>query len=40
MTERAFVIVPLADLAPEWAGSLPADAASVRPAGLPLRLPE
>jgi 2-amino-4-hydroxy-6-hydroxymethyldihydropteridine diphosphokinase len=40
MTERAFVVVPLADLAPEWAGRLPADAASVRPAGLALTLPE
>jgi 2-amino-4-hydroxy-6-hydroxymethyldihydropteridine diphosphokinase len=40
MTERAFVVVPLADLAPEWAARLPADAASVRPAGLPLALPE
>ena len=40
MTERAFVVVPLADLAPEWADRLPADAASVRRAGLPLTLPE
>jgi 2-amino-4-hydroxy-6-hydroxymethyldihydropteridine diphosphokinase len=40
MAERAFVVVPLADLAPEWADRLPADAASVRPAGLPLTLPE
>jgi 2-amino-4-hydroxy-6-hydroxymethyldihydropteridine diphosphokinase len=40
MTERAFVVVPLADLAPEWAARLPADAASVRPAGLRLTLPE
>ncbi len=40
MTERGFVMVPLADLAPEWAARLPADAASVRPAGLTLRLPE
>jgi 2-amino-4-hydroxy-6-hydroxymethyldihydropteridine diphosphokinase len=40
MTERAFVVVPLADLAPEWATRFPADAASVRPAGLPLTLPE
>ncbi len=40
MAERAFVIVPLADLAPEWEGRLPADTASVRPAGLALVLPE
>jgi 2-amino-4-hydroxy-6-hydroxymethyldihydropteridine diphosphokinase len=40
MTERAFVVVPLADLAPEWATRLPADTASVRPAGLRLTLPE
>lgn len=40
MTERAFVVVPLADLAPEWADRLPPDAASVRAVGLPLALPE
>jgi 2-amino-4-hydroxy-6-hydroxymethyldihydropteridine diphosphokinase len=40
MAERAFVVVPLADLAPEWAARLPADAASVRPAGLRLTQPE
>ena len=40
MAERAFVLVPLADLAPEWAERLPADAASVRPARLALTLPE
>jgi 2-amino-4-hydroxy-6-hydroxymethyldihydropteridine diphosphokinase len=40
MTERAFVMVPLADLAPEWGARIPADAASVRPAGLPLHVPE
>jgi 2-amino-4-hydroxy-6-hydroxymethyldihydropteridine diphosphokinase len=40
MTERAFVVVPLADLAPEWAARLPPDAASVRPAGLRLTRPE
>jgi 2-amino-4-hydroxy-6-hydroxymethyldihydropteridine diphosphokinase len=40
MTERAFVVVPLADLAPEWADRLPADTASVRPAGLTLARPE
>jgi 2-amino-4-hydroxy-6-hydroxymethyldihydropteridine diphosphokinase len=40
MTERAFVLVPLADLAPEWGDRLPADAASVRPAGLRLSRPE
>jgi len=40
MAERAFVMVPLADLAPEWEDRLPADTASVRPAGLTLVLPE
>ena len=40
MAERAFVMVPLADLAPEWGDRLPADTASVRPAGLALVLPE
>jgi 2-amino-4-hydroxy-6-hydroxymethyldihydropteridine diphosphokinase len=40
MAERAFVMVPLADLAPELGARLPADAASVRPAGLALVLPE
>ncbi len=40
MAERGFVVVPLADLAPEWKTRLPADAASVRPAGLTLVLPE
>lgn len=40
MTERAFVVVPLADVAPEWADRLPADAASVRPVGLRLTSPE
>jgi 2-amino-4-hydroxy-6-hydroxymethyldihydropteridine diphosphokinase len=40
MTERAFVVVPLADLAPEWASRVPPDAASVRSAGLRLSLPE
>jgi 2-amino-4-hydroxy-6-hydroxymethyldihydropteridine diphosphokinase len=40
MAERAFVVVPLADVAPEWEGRLPADTASVRAAGLSLVLPE
>jgi len=40
MTERAFVLVPLADLDPAWRSRIPADSASVRPAGLALALPE
>ena len=40
MTERAFVLVPLADLDPAWRSRIPADSASVRPAGLPLTVPE
>ena len=44
LSERAFVLVPLSDLAPEWAASMPTDRASdradVRPAGVQLRLPE
>ena len=43
MTERAFVLVPLADLDPAWrpaADDLVARGAGVRPAGLALRLPE
>lgn len=44
MAERAFVLVPLADLAPEWAerfgpGQVP-DRAEVRPTGLVLSLPK
>ncbi len=40
MTERAFVVVPLADLDPGWRTRIPADAASVRPTGLRLAPPE
>jgi 2-amino-4-hydroxy-6-hydroxymethyldihydropteridine diphosphokinase len=40
MAERAFVLVPLADVAPEWAGRLPRDQASPRRAGLELSVPE
>jgi 2-amino-4-hydroxy-6-hydroxymethyldihydropteridine diphosphokinase len=40
MAERAFVVVPLADLDPEWRSRIPADAASVRPTRLALTLPE
>lgn len=40
MAERAFVVVPLADLDPEWASRIPPDSASVRPSGLALTPPE
>jgi 2-amino-4-hydroxy-6-hydroxymethyldihydropteridine diphosphokinase len=40
MAERAFVLVPLADLEPEWAARIGPDRASVRPTGLALVLPE
>jgi 2-amino-4-hydroxy-6-hydroxymethyldihydropteridine diphosphokinase len=40
MTERAFVVVPLADLDPGWRARIPADAASVRATGLRLAPPE
>ena len=40
MTERAFVVVPLADLDPTWRTRIPADSDSVRPTGLALTLPE
>jgi 2-amino-4-hydroxy-6-hydroxymethyldihydropteridine diphosphokinase len=40
MAERAFVVVPLADLDPAWRARIPADAASVRPTGLSLAPPE
>jgi 2-amino-4-hydroxy-6-hydroxymethyldihydropteridine diphosphokinase len=40
MTERAFVLVPLADLDPAWEARRPADHADVRPTGLQLRVPE
>jgi 2-amino-4-hydroxy-6-hydroxymethyldihydropteridine diphosphokinase len=39
LTERAFVLVPLADIAPQWAASV-RDRAGVRPAGVQLRVPE
>jgi 2-amino-4-hydroxy-6-hydroxymethyldihydropteridine diphosphokinase len=40
MAERAFVVVPLADLDPAWRSRIPPDGASVRPTGLPLTSPE
>lgn len=40
LTERAFVLVPLADLDPRWATSIPPDRIDVRPARVELRLPE
>jgi 2-amino-4-hydroxy-6-hydroxymethyldihydropteridine diphosphokinase len=40
MTERAFVVVPLADLEPAWSSRIPADADSVRATGLTLVVPE
>jgi 2-amino-4-hydroxy-6-hydroxymethyldihydropteridine diphosphokinase len=40
LSERAFVLVPLADLDPRWATSIPADRTDVRPARVELRLPE
>ena len=40
MTERAFVVVPLADLDPAWRTRIPADSDSVRPTRLALTLPE
>jgi 2-amino-4-hydroxy-6-hydroxymethyldihydropteridine diphosphokinase len=40
MTERAFVVVPLADLDASWRARIPADAASVRATGLRLAPPE
>lgn len=39
LTERAFVLVPLADVAHEWEPGA-CDRAGVRPAGVQLRLPE
>jgi 2-amino-4-hydroxy-6-hydroxymethyldihydropteridine diphosphokinase len=39
LRERAFVLVPLADVAREWQASA-ADRAGVRPTGVELRLPE
>ncbi len=40
MGERAFVVVPLADLDPTWRSRIPADSDSVRPTGLTLVPPE
>jgi 2-amino-4-hydroxy-6-hydroxymethyldihydropteridine diphosphokinase len=40
MAERAFVVVPLADLDPDWRSRIPPDSASVRRTGLALTLPE
>jgi 2-amino-4-hydroxy-6-hydroxymethyldihydropteridine diphosphokinase len=40
MAERAFVVVPLADLEPEWRSRIPADSDSVRPTRLALTPPE
>lgn len=40
MTERAFVVVPLADLDPAWRARIPADGDSVRATGLALTPPE
>jgi 2-amino-4-hydroxy-6-hydroxymethyldihydropteridine diphosphokinase len=40
LRERAFVLVPLADLDPAWAPAVPRDRAGVREAGVRLRLPE
>jgi 2-amino-4-hydroxy-6-hydroxymethyldihydropteridine diphosphokinase len=39
LAERAFVLVPLADVAPEWSSAV-RDRAGVRAAGIELRLPE
>jgi 2-amino-4-hydroxy-6-hydroxymethyldihydropteridine diphosphokinase len=40
MTERAFVVVPLADLDPAWRSRIPPDGDSVRATGLALSVPE
>ena len=40
MLERAFVLVPLADLDPEWAAWIPAQHADVRPTEIGLSLPK
>jgi 2-amino-4-hydroxy-6-hydroxymethyldihydropteridine diphosphokinase len=40
MTERAFVVVPLADLDPVWRACVPSDSDSVRATGLALTPPE
>ncbi len=40
LTERAFVLVPLADLDPAWRSRVPADRDAVRPTRLALTSPE
>jgi 2-amino-4-hydroxy-6-hydroxymethyldihydropteridine diphosphokinase len=40
MTERAFVMVPLAELDQAWVARVPADPAAVRPTRLALTVPE
>ena len=40
MAERAFVVVPLADLDPAWRSRIPADRDAVRPTRLALSTPE
>jgi 2-amino-4-hydroxy-6-hydroxymethyldihydropteridine diphosphokinase len=40
LSERAFVVVPLADLDPAWRTRIPADGDLVRPTGLTLAAPE
>jgi 2-amino-4-hydroxy-6-hydroxymethyldihydropteridine diphosphokinase len=40
LAERAFVVVPLADLDPTWEARIPADRHSVRPTRLALTVPE
>jgi 2-amino-4-hydroxy-6-hydroxymethyldihydropteridine diphosphokinase len=40
LAERAFVVVPLAELDPEWRTRIPPDRHSVRRTGLALRVPE
>jgi 2-amino-4-hydroxy-6-hydroxymethyldihydropteridine diphosphokinase len=40
MTERSFVMVPLADLDPGWRDRIPADHAAVRRTGVTLTTPE
>ena len=40
MLERAFVLVPLADLDPEWAAWIPAQHADVQPTEIGLSLPK
>ena len=40
MMERAFVLVPLADLDPAWAARIPPEHADVRPTDIGLSLPE